>query len=83
MSRPLPADLAALVRAGVLEEVQPGVYRRRPRLPARDELHGEQQHTPDRREHARAQRTATPPTSITPRRPDGTVLNPPAPPPGT
>ncbi len=41
MSRPLPADLAELVRAGHLEEVAPGLYRR-PRLPSRDELHGEQ-----------------------------------------
>ncbi len=41
MSRSLPADLAALVRAGVLEEVSPGLYRR-PRSPSRDEVHGQQ-----------------------------------------
>ncbi len=46
MSRPLPADLAALVRAGVLVQVAPGVYRR-PRVPARDEVHGEQPTTTD------------------------------------
>ncbi len=42
MSRPLPADLAALVRAGVLVEHEPGVFRK-PRLPSRDELHGHPQ----------------------------------------
>ncbi len=31
--RPLPADLAALVRSGHLTEVEPGVYRRAPRSP--------------------------------------------------
>ncbi len=46
MSRPLPADLAALVAGGHLEEVEPGLFRR-PRLPSRAELHDEQ-HTPGR-----------------------------------
>ncbi len=36
MNRPLPADLAALVRAGHLVEVEPGLFRR-PRVPSRDE----------------------------------------------
>lgn len=31
--RPLPADLAALARAGHLHQVEPGVYRRAPRTP--------------------------------------------------
>ncbi len=39
MTRPLPADLVALVRAGRLEEAEPGLFRR-PRLPSREELHG-------------------------------------------
>ncbi len=46
MTCPLPANVAALVRAGHLEEVEPGVFRRS-RLPSRAEVHGEQ-HTPDR-----------------------------------
>ncbi len=40
-----PADAAALVRAGHLEEVEPGVFRRS-RLPSRADVHGEQR-TPD------------------------------------
>ncbi len=39
MIRPLPLDLAALVSLGLLEEVQPGLFRR-PRLPSRAEVHG-------------------------------------------
>ncbi len=35
----VPADVAALVRAGLLEEVQPGLFRR-PRLPSRAEVSG-------------------------------------------
>ncbi len=35
----VPADVAALVRAGHLEEVEPGVFRR-PRLPSRADLQG-------------------------------------------
>ncbi len=33
----LPADVAALLRAGFLEEVEPGVFRR-PRMPSRAEV---------------------------------------------
>ncbi len=47
MTHPLPADVAALVRAGFLEEVRPGVFRR-PRMPSRADLYGEQPTTPDR-----------------------------------
>ncbi len=39
LGRPLPLDLAALVSLGLLEEVQPGLFRR-PRLPSRAEVHG-------------------------------------------
>ncbi len=39
-------DVLALVAAGVLEEVRVGLYRR-PRVPARDEVHGQQSTTPD------------------------------------
>ncbi len=35
-----PPDVMALVRAGVLEEIERGVFRK-PRLPARDEVHGQ------------------------------------------
>ncbi len=38
--RRVPHDVAALVRMGLLVEHEPGVYRR-PRLPARDEVDGE------------------------------------------
>ncbi len=43
----VPADVAALVRAGFLEEVRPGVFRR-PRMPSRADLYGEQPTTPNR-----------------------------------
>ncbi len=38
MTRSLPADVAALVRAGHIEEVEPGLFRR-PRMPSRAEVH--------------------------------------------
>ncbi len=41
MTRSLPPDVAALARAGHLEEVEPGLFRRS-RLPLPAELHGEQ-----------------------------------------
>ncbi len=39
--RHVPADVAALVACGHLEEVAPGLFRRA-RLPSRQEVHGEQ-----------------------------------------
>ncbi len=41
----VPSDVAALARAGHLEEVEPGLYRR-PRLPARSELYAQPQPQP-------------------------------------
>ncbi len=61
----LPADLLALVRAGLLVEVEPGVYRR-PRMPSRAEVYAggrgaprDREPTGDPRQSSKKTRAAT------------------------